>query len=472
MLVDLESNDLSNVRTSYNHRALYTLRDRIKKITTSQGKYFLQIGDRAALKVPDLYVSIKDIYPVDVYSNQFYDNAFSPKLTVFLQHIAGISNQQIANILITTNTSNTKHPRLPGNDRREFARDLPSQGETFFDVNDLGGDEEIEPERKRHKPVESRITIHDGVEDEGVEFYVDEENYIQPEGISQADKRVMIDYHGVKSTIPPSETRESEVDPTSMDPYDVKIRLFDIPTYTHFAVKIEGLHDSKYLQPNIVAALEKSVSMLNARAGSHLHGSLFSRPEYKDEMFNIGDILTEGLNKITSELDEHVRTEFDNLKQIIRFFLLRYVVRLTNIRNEPAFNPVTFWLYDFEHRDLLIVAVNIVGLENKLMNADKDKLLEGFLKHEQEVILSLSYILAFVLQKGTEYYIERYRQRCADLEHPVFKDPTITQRFADLVGVQFSIAKTSNPSGSYIPVGELERLQRQQSYILNYFSSL
>lgn len=474
-LVNIRTDSLTEVGSSYDHQALNTLRDRIKKITTPEGNFFLQVGDNAALQVPELYVSIKDTYPIDVYTNQFYDNAFSAELTVFLQHIAGTSNQQMSNILITTNTSNTKHPRLPSTARREFARAIPEQGETFFDVNDLEGEDGPEPESKRRKAMESTVTIHEGLESEGIKFSIDEDKYINPVETAYNRRPVMFDYHGTRSHSQYMQTSvvSSHKDSNTMNVYDTSIRLFDIPTYTHFAIQIEGLHDSKYLQPNIVAALEKAVSMIKARGPLRLHGEMFNKNEYSESKLNISDLINKGFETITNNQEESdVKKQINKLKDIICFFLIRYVVRLTNIQNEPAFKPVTFWLYDFEHKDLLIVAVNIIGREEMLKDVDMTKPLQGFSSNDQEVVIALSHIIAFVLQKGTEYYITEYKNKCKELRHPIFKDVVETQRFADLVSVQFAISKAANPSGSYTPVGELERLQRQQSYILNYFSSL
>lgn len=506
-LVDLQQDTLENAKTTYNHRTLFNLREYIKKVTTPNKKSFLQLGESIALNVPELYVSIKDLHPIDVYSNQFYDNAFAQKLTVFLQHIAGSSNQQIANILVTSNTSNTKHPRMPNRARHDLHRDMPGQQE-FFSAEELTQVDEEEEEEETEEPTPKRGRRNDTTEKEQTEkeeptakrerrnetiviksldgpdevrLHMDNDGYVDLIPEEHEPASTLYDKHGTRDRFFPvrSPRREREeranVNPASMDPYDVKISLYEIPTFTHFAVKIEGLHDTTYLQTNVVAAIQKSVSMLNARAPSRLRGDIFGNVPRHADMFNLGDVIDKGMAEVSkAHTDPKLLDTFRDLAAIFRFFLMRYVLRLTNIQNLPAFKPVTFWLYDFEERDLVIVAINVIGLEHKLQGQEETGA-NGALKHftheEQEVIIGLTHIIAHILLKGTESYIQLYQRRCTELEHPVFKDETLTQRFADLVAVQCSIAKVANPSGSYVPVGELQRLQRHQSYILHFFEN-
>jgi hypothetical protein len=246
----------------------------------------------------------------------------------------------------------------------------------------------------------------------------------------------------------------------SMWAYDEPETYDNIPFITLFSVKAHSFTDSQLFTSHFIYTLVHANSLVRENAPGFRNDFWISEDETSLQPDDAREFTVDTL----LQANEVFRT--DNLawlQNIFRHFLIRHVVEM---RSTPEWanrtiKPASFWLYHYTDRDIGLVALNILGLNQVPVLHNVDKVRIG----------ALTNILGALLTQGARAVIATYTERVGRAQPPrILKSPQFATKFALLCSLIMSRSNTGfNKTNSYAPNGELNRIDRELSYVMRWF---
>ena len=462
-IMDKDGKILDNVQSMYDSFYLGVLRERFNVTTRTDGNVYAYIelrddeknrgsfyNDDIVFLVPQTRMLFRTIHPPPTSeTRQIQDCVVSP-LYQFVRMVAGATTESIKYLIVTEKNKNTENPSLQQQRsdpleqmgaQEEMGINDDTQQQGFFDANDLDDDQLPDRQPKKtfgkHSQDDQRNVVRDALEYAQLIHSEDDAG-------NQRLYRALDD--------PPTFTSELEV---QWD-HDRHESYLDIPEMLQYAYKATSFDNPNLFASNFVYTMHVASSLVKSNA-----------PGYPDEMwvidsdsqreeshrFNLGDLLDK-----SNSFDETL-TWFKN---IIRSFLLRYVLEFQKNNPTSGMTPVRFWMYHCSETDVGMIALGLLGLVQvpELRNVDKKR------------VGALTNILCAILTNGTKALVKEFERMTPPIPL-LIQDHRYVAKFAHLTALLMARSEgnfTKNGAG-YVPNGELPRLGREISYILRWFST-
>jgi hypothetical protein len=448
---------LENVTSMYDSYYLNVLRERFNVTTRMDGNVYAYVefdaeeqtsgSDDVVFLVPPTRVLYRSIRPPPPTNN--IQDRVRPEMYQFVRMVAGATTESIKYLVVTSKNETMENPTLRQqhadpleNGSDDDIEDVQGGGEQqgFFDAADLdfgeGGVGVAEAPAgasnavHSHSKKDQRRVVRDALKYSSLIHSEDD----------AGNQRM---YRPLKST-PPQQDNQWE--------HDRFESTFDIPEITMFAVKAKRFDNPNLFASNFVYTMSVASSLVQTNAPGYSN-EMWVKETETPETFNLGTLLDK-----SEAFDESLRW-FQN---IVRSFLLRYVLEFRQSHPNSGWTPVRFWMYHASETDVGMVALSLLGLVQvpELRSVDKKR------------VGALTNILCAVLTNGTKRIVKEFEESSTNVPL-LIGDHRFMAKFAHLTALLMARAEgnfTKNGSG-YVPNGELPRLQREISYILRWFSS-
>lgn len=423
-------------------------------------------NDDIVFLVPPTRILFHAIRPPPT-SDELHDRVH-PLLVRFVRMVAGATGESIKYLLVTKENQKSENPKLRSQrtmhdpDPLEAIRDDAdprAEPRGFFDAADLDDDASDHDDAMYAASLAPDISAPARANRVNEHSVQGQRNVVRDAlkftslAYSEADAGNERMYRPLGSEVPPAIPDDSPI-----WVHDREELLTDIPDITHFAVKSSLYNDQNLFSTNLVFTMQTASDLIKQNAPGFSDGMWISDVrhtillENKKQTFTLGDMLTH-----SRAFD--VRVQW--FKNIIRTFLLRHVLEFRRDHPHSGMTPARFWMYHYSEVDAGLVALAILGLTQvpELRNEDKAR------------VGALATLICAILTNGTRAIVDAFEKETKQFPDLLEKSDFVG-KFAHLTALVMSRSEgnfTKNGS-SYIPNGELPRLQREISYILRWFT--